>query len=418
MLNGISKRFSGFLLASTVGALLLAGCGLATPEAMVLPTSQNAAGIVESVEDLVTDFIVEQPAAPVAAPVVAEQAVDTQAQTAPVVSAPNIVAAAVELAAQEQVLVDLYRRVNPAVVSVNLTQGGGSGFVIDADGFIVTNNHVVEQGGPIFIRFASGDIKDAEVVGTDPAADIALLKVDAAPGELTVVPLGDSDSLLVGQTVIAIGSPFGLDNTMTTGIVSGLSRALPGSGMALGASYQVPDVIQTDAAINPGNSGGPLLTLSGEVVGVNTAIESPVRANSGVGFSVPSNVVAVVVAQLRENGVVTYPWLGISGGTLNPEAAEALGLDRAQRGVIISTVVAGGPAASAGLLGGDPATGLGGDVVTAIDGRPIVEFDDLLGYVVQQTRVGQTVELSVLRDGSPVTLNLTLGARPEEQPVN
>ena len=174
--------------------------------------------------------------------------------------------------------------------------------------------------------------------------------------------------------------------------------------------------MQTDAAINPGNSGGPLLTMSGEVIGVNTAIESPVRANSGVGFAVPSNVVKVIIGQLRETGEVSYPWLGIAGGTLSPDAAEELGLPRDTRGVLVSEVTAGGPAAAAGLRGLDLNTGTGADVITGIDSLAVVEFDDLLGYIVQNTQVGQTVTLSILRDGQPQTLSLTLGQRPASVP--
>ncbi|MCA9808670.1 MAG: trypsin-like peptidase domain-containing protein, partial [Cyanobacteria bacterium HKST-UBA06] len=222
---------------------------------------------------------------------------------------------------------------------------------------IVTNNHVVADGGPIQVNFANGRSVPATLIGTDPDSDVAVIQVDVPANELTVVPLGDSDSLKVGQIVIAIGSPFGLDNTMTTGIVSGLSRTLPGGASA--SRYQVPDVIQTDAAINPGNSGGPLLDLNGRVIGINTAIESPVRASSGVGFAVPVNVVKAVVPQIISGEQVQHPWLGIAGGTITPAAAEQMGLNSEQRGVIVSTVTAGGPAAQAGLRGGDAQTGLG-----------------------------------------------------------
>ncbi len=395
------KSLNVLFLMSVMVALLVAGCGVLPQEASTLPTfNQSSSTTVEQIP--LNNTAVQQSAAPAA-----------QVVPGTTVQVPVVQPAAVDLVAQEQLFINLYQHVNPAVVSVNLTQGGGSGFVIDSEGYIVTNNHVVEQGGPILVRFANGDSRQAEVIGTDPQGDIALIKVDAAPGELPALPLGNSDSLQVGQLVVAIGSPFGLESTMTTGIVSGLSRALPSDGLSTGANYQVPDVIQTDAAINPGNSGGPLLNLDGEVVGMNTAIESPVRANSGVGFAVPSNVIGVVVAQLRDNGSVAYPWLGIAGGTLSPEGADQLGLPRELRGVVISSVVAGGPADQAGLQGVDPTTNTGGDVVTAIDGNPVVEFDDLLGYIVKQTRVGQTVELTITRDGQSQTLSLTLSARPD-----
>lgn len=317
-----------------------------------------------------------------------------------------------DLFAQQEELVSLYERVNPGVVYVGLSQGSGSGFVIDSAGYIVTNNHVVAAGGPVQVMFHDGRVKDATIVGTDPDSDLAILKVDAQPGELTALPLGDSEAVRVGEIVVAIGSPFGLQNTMTTGIISGLSRAMPGGRNFNGPTYQIPDVIQTDAAINPGNSGGPLINLNGEVIGVNTAIESPVRANSGVGFAVPSNVVKVVSQQIIATGEVAHPYLGISGGTLTQSTAEALGLDPNTRGVLVSAVTSGGPAAGAGLRGGDPQTGLGGDIITAVDGRAVNEFDDLIGYVIQHTVVGQTIQLTVLRNGQTVTVPLVLGERP------
>ena len=411
----MKHRFSVLFLLVAIASLLLTGCGLADEVgqavrdevAAVLPTIAAAA-------PLPTSEVLIQPVAqtdPTADPSVTTQAPFVEAEDA--ASVPQVVQPIpVDPTTQERTFIDLYNRVNPAVVSVYLQMGSGSGFVIDPDGYIVTNNHVVAEGGPIVVGFSNGERLDAEVIGTDSQADIALLKVEATG--LTALPLGDSDALEVGQFVVAIGSPFGLDNTMTTGIVSALSRSLPADSTGLGGTYTIPDVIQTDAAINPGNSGGPLLNLAGEVIGVNTAIESATRSNSGVGFAVPANVVKVVVTQLREGGEVRYPWLGIAGGTLSPEMAEEMGLDRTTRGVIISEVTAGGPAEAAGLRGGNLETGLGGDVITGIDGLTITQFDDLLGYIVQRTTVGQTVQLTVLRDGQPQTLSLTLGERPAE----
>lgn len=327
------------------------------------------------------------------------------------VSEQQVQQAMLDLFAQEQAYVSLFERVNGAVVNVQLANGEGSGFIIDQQGHIVTNNHVVAGGGAIQINFSDGRSAPATLIGTDPDSDIAVVKVDLPASELTVVPLGDSDALKVGQIVIAIGSPFGLDSTMTTGIVSGLSRSLP-TGASANGRYQVPDVIQTDAAINPGNSGGPLLDLNGQVIGVNTAIESPVRGSSGVGFAVPVNVVKAVVPQLINGGRVQHPWLGISGGTITPAAATQMGLSSEQRGVIVSSVVASGPAAQAGLRGGNGDSGLGGDIITSINGQPVSEFDDLLGYIIQHTTVGQTITLQVLRDGQPQTIEITLQARP------
>lgn len=413
----MQRRFSIILVLMALVAVLLTGCGTVTQTvgqnildqvAQALPTTATSAQApATSDAQLQTTGQTNPTAEP--AQDLSLDAADQAQVVAPVPVAPTT---------QEQIYVELYKRVNPAVVSVYMTSGSGSGFVVDPDGYIVTNNHVIAEGGPITIYFPDGEVKDATLVGTDTQGDIALLKVDAAPGELTAVPLGDSDALEVGQLVVAIGSPFGLENTMTTGIVSALSRSMPSDQMGLSPNYQVPNVIQTDAAINPGNSGGPLFNLAGEVIGVNTAIESPVRANSGVGFAVPANVVKVIIAQLREGGAVKYPWLGIAGGTLTVEMAQQMGLDRTTRGVIVSEVTPAGPAAAAGLQGGDPTTGLGGDIIVGINDLTVTEFDDLLGYIVQETTVGQTVTLTVLRDGQQVTLPITLGERPAavEQP--
>ncbi len=409
----MKTRFSILFLLAALMGLLLTGCSLgddlgqAIRDQVVQALPTAAATAVEPANDATVQPVNQTDPQPTAeAPFVDADQAQGEAQVVQPVP--------VAETTQERLYIDLYQRVNPAVVSVFMQTGSGSGFVIDPEGYIVTNNHVIAEGGPIVVRFHNGDTKDATLVGTDPQADIALLKVDATAGELSALALGDSDALEVGQLVVAIGSPFGLDNTMTTGIISGLSRSLPNDPTTLTANYQVPNVIQTDAAINPGNSGGPLINLDGEVIGVNTAIESPVRANAGVGFSVPSNVVKIVVTQLRENGEVRYAWLGIAGGTLTPEMADEMNLDRATRGVIVTDVTAGGPAAAAGLRGGDPQTFLGGDIITGIDGITVTAFDDLLGYIVQQTTPGQTVQLSILRDGQPQTLSLTLGERPVE----
>ena len=289
----MQRRFSVLFLMVALVAMLLTGCSTITESvgqavsdqvASVLPTLAASAA-------LPTTEAVVQPASqtnPTAEPVFTE-AEDAAAEPAVVQPVP------VQQTTQERVFIDLYQRVNPSVVSVNLTTGGGSGFVIDPEGYIVTNNHVIAEGGPIVVGFADGSTYEAEVVGADSQADVALLKIDATG--LPALPLGDSDALEVGQLVVAIGSPFGLDNTMTTGIVSALSRSLPAdsTGSSLGTFYTIPSVIQTDAAINPGNSGGPLITLAGEVIGINTAIESSVQSNSGVGFAVPSNVVKSVI---------------------------------------------------------------------------------------------------------------------------
>ena len=408
----MQRRFSVLFLMMALVAMLLTGCSTITETvgqavsdqvAAVLPTLAASAALPTS-EAVIQPASQSNPTATVEAPFT--EAEDAAAEPAVVQPVP------VQQTAQERVFIDLYQRVNPAVVSVNLTSGGGSGFVIDPSGYIVTNNHVIAEGGPIVVAFADGSTYDAEIVGADSQADVALLKIDATG--LPALPLGDSEALEVGQLVVAIGSPFGLDNTMTTGIVSALSRSLPAdsTGSSLGSFYTIPSVIQTDAAINPGNSGGPLINLAGEVIGINTAIESAVAANSGVGFAVPSNVVKTVVTQLREGGEVAYPWLGIAGGTLTSAVAQEMGLASATRGVLVSEVTEGGPAEAAGLQGGEPGTGLGGDIITAIDGQTVTLFDDLLSYIVVNTTVGQNVTLSILRDGQPQTITVTLGQRP------
>ena len=245
------------------------------------------------------------------------------------------------------------------------------------------------------------------MVGADPDSDLAVLKVDAAPGELTALPLADSDALQVGQLVIAIGNPFGQANSMTTGIISALGRLLP-TDTARG--YNIPAMVQTDAAINPGNSGGPLLDINGRVVGVNSAILSPVQGSSGVGYAIPANLVSVVAPQLIENGRVQHPWLGISGVELNSTLVDEFNLADGLRGVLIGAVADGGPADAAGLRGSSNTRA--GDIIVGVDGRDVRDFDDLLAYIVQNTTAGQEIELDIIRNGQPATISLTLQPRP------
>lgn len=303
--------------------------------------------------------------------------------------------------------------------------GQGSGFVYDANGHIITNNHVVQGAEKITVFFPDGTETSATIVGADPASDIAVIKVDPAAVELYPVVLGDSDSLKVGQLVAAIGNPYGLDGSMSTGIISGLGRLLPsGAAAPNGQRFNIPNIIQTDTAINPGNSGGPLLNLRGEVIGVNTAIEnsnpfSMTPSFGGIGYVVPSNIVQRVVPQLIENGEIAHPWLGVAGGDLTGVLAEAMDLDVNQDGVIVSDVVPNSPAAKAGLQGSDeqitidgfPAM-VGGDIIIQINDQPVTEFDDLLGYLVTQTAVNDTVTLTILRNGETMTVEVTLEARP------
>ncbi|MCC6905880.1 MAG: trypsin-like peptidase domain-containing protein [Anaerolineae bacterium] len=302
--------------------------------------------------------------------------------------------------------------------------GQGSGFLYDDVGHIITNYHVAGNADNIRVGFADGLIVDAAFVGGDPYTDIAVIKVDIPASEnIEPLALADSSAVNVGQTVVAIGNPFGLDGTMTTGIVSALGRVLPSQAQSAGASFTIPDVIQTDAAINPGNAGGPLLNLAGDVIGINTAIQSEVQQSGGIGFAVPANLIARVVPSLIEKGTYTHPWLGISGHDLLPEFRDAMSLDPAQRGVLMMSIVKDGPADKAGILGsneeitiGGQSVPVGGDVITAINGVEIVRFEDMLAYIVEQTSIGDTVTLQVLRNGETISLDVTLEARPEAAP--
>ena len=298
--------------------------------------------------------------------------------------------------------------------------GQGSGFVFDSQGDIVTNYHVAGQADQITVVFSDGTQKDATLVGADPDSDLAVVRVDPAGLDLHPLTLADSASVEVGQIAVAIGNPYGLEGTMTTGIVSALGRSLASQNTALdGGSFTIPNIIQTDAAINPGNSGGPLLNLSGEVIGVNTAIESSTQQNSGVGFAVPSNTVSRVASSLIANGSYQHAWLGIAGGTLTPTLDNAMSLDTTQEGVMISSVTVDSPADQAGLQGGSRETQidgqtvtLGGDIIVSVDGQPIHNFDDLLN-AVEGAQVGQQMTLGILRDGQRMNIDVTLAARPQ-----
>ncbi|MCZ6530678.1 MAG: trypsin-like peptidase domain-containing protein [Chloroflexi bacterium] len=320
-------------------------------------------------------------------------------------------------------LVELYEAVNPAVVNIQVQRraessfqqdqlqfGQGSGFLFDQFGHIVTNFHVVENAVTLNVIFADGRSSVAQIVGTDPGSDLAVISVEDLPVGLMPLSLGDSDALRVGEQVVAIGNPFGLQGTMTTGIVSALGRTLPSQGqIASGGQFSIPSIIQTDTAINPGNSGGPLLNLAGEVVGINTAIESPVRQFSGVGFAVPSDAVARIVPALIERGEFPHPWLGISGADLNSQIRQELGLAQDQWGILVVSVLEGGPASEAGLRGQDIGEG---DLITRVDGFEIRDFEDLLTYLTGETSVGQTITLSVLRDSQQIEVPVELSERP------
>ena len=290
-------------------------------------------------------------------------------------------------------------------------QAEGSGFVYDTEGHIVTNNHVVAEADPdnIVVNFANGEWAMAKLVARDPQADLAVLQVTPpANMQLTPLKLAAPDSLRVGYYVAAIGSPFGLDETMTTGVVSALGRSMPtGEGAVSGPTYSLPDLIQTDTAINPGNSGGPLLNLKGEVVGVNFAINSPVRANSGVGFAIPVSVVEKVVPALIKDGAYHYAYLGLAGQSINAALAQEKTLADNTLGVYVAEVNADGPAGQAGLQADD--------IITGIDSQAIHRFEDLLSYLFNHTAPDQKVVLHLIRDGKATTLDVTLGERPSSE---
>lgn len=334
----------------------------------------------------------------------------------------------VDTMGQQEALISLYERVMPGVVALQVVgdQGGslGSGFVFDAQGHVVTNYHVVEGARQVEVDFTSGYKAYGTVIGTDLDSDLAVVKVDAPASELFPLALGDSNTLKVGQTVVAIGNPFGLSGTMTTGIISALGRTLESQRAAPGGSFfTAGDIIQTDAAINPGNSGGPLFNLNGEVIGVNRAIRTTAMTstgepvNSGIGFAISINIVKRVAPVLIETGKYDYPYLGISSvDELSLAQIEALGL-KSYTGAYVTGVAANGPAEKAGIRAGSQATsqqglGAGGDLIVAIDGQPVLRFDDLLKYLINYKSPGDTVVLTVLRGKEKLDIPVTLGKRP------
>jgi len=291
----------------------------------------------------------------------------------------------------------------------------GSGFVYDTNGHVITNNHVVEGVDRVTVTFLDGTVYNADIIGTDPYTDLAVIRVDVPKEKLVPLPLGDSSKLQVGQQVAAIGNPFGLSGSMTTGIISQLGRLLPLQEVG---GFSIPDVIQTDAAINPGNSGGPLLDLRGEVVGVNSAIESGTGQFSGVGFAIPSNTVKKIVPVLISDSRYRHPWLGVSGTDLVPEIAEALGL-KDTKGFLVIDVVADSPADKYGIRGGSKQVtldgrqiSLGGDVIVAIDDNPVRKIDDILVYIQREKSVGDEMVLSIIREGNPMEITIVLAERP------
>lgn len=324
---------------------------------------------------------------------------------------------------ETRLLTWIYENVNPSVVNIQTSEDvGGSGFVWDTEGHIVTNFHVVHSAGEIQVTFWNDVQVSAEIIGEDPDSDLAVIKVNPKGLDLRPVALGDSLNLKVGERAIAIGNPFGLAGTMTTGIISALGRSIDAP-----SNYLIPEAVQTDAAVNPGNSGGPLLNERGEVIGIVSQIRSPVRASSGVGFAVPVHIAKRVVPVLIEKGAYQHPFIGISGRTLSPELNEVLGLPLDLRGAYVVAVLEGHPAAAAGIRGGTKSTDVilgldengrpirlkkGGDVIIAINEQPVQRFDDLLVYLFRYASPGDTVVLTVLRDDKELQIPVTLGVRP------
>lgn len=328
------------------------------------------------------------------------------------------------LVSSSSLLTQRYAELNPGVVNIGVVaelsngqQGGGagSGFVLDEDGHIVTNNHVIDQANQVVVVFFNGLQAPAEIIGTDDDSDLAIIKVEQLPEDVYPLPVADSDQVQVGDWAIAIGNPFGLGSSMTLGIVSAIGRSIPSGA----TPFSIPQAIQTDAAINPGNSGGPLLNLSGQVIGVNAQIRTGGGGgNAGVGFAIPANVVRHIAPVLIVNGFYEWPWLGVSGSRIDLTLMQANDLET-QRGAYITNVVPGGAADKAGLRGARIVERngfripVGGDVVTAIDDVSVADFDDLMTQIAFKSVDDETV-LTILRDGDQRDVSVRLGARPSD----
>ncbi|MDA0755774.1 MAG: trypsin-like peptidase domain-containing protein [Crenarchaeota archaeon] len=318
----------------------------------------------------------------------------------------------------EYSLIDIFEKSEGSVVQVNVmrgeSEGGmGSGFVYSEDGYIITNHHVVKDAQKVTVTFLDGESYIGEVIGRDQDLDIAVVKVNPSNTYLHPIKIGDSSKLKVGERIAAIGNPFGLSGSMTSGIVSQIGRLLPQE-----SGYSIPDVIQTDAAINLGNSGGPLINMKGEVVGINTAIQSVNGEFSGIGFAVPSNTVKKVVPVLIENGEFKHPWMGISGTDVDPELAEVREL-KSSKGFLVVSVIEGSPAELAGLLGVTETKkidgkefALDGDIILSIDGKTVRKISDILVYLQREKSIGDEMVLSINRNGEILELTMVLEERP------
>jgi S1-C subfamily serine protease len=428
-----------FLSLVLLTAMLFSGCSGRTLSAETLPAVKEEAKAAQ---------LTEQAAAPTEA---AKETKPTQ-ESKPAVSSGTGTNSLVEL---QSAYTSVYDEVAPSVVNIRVVtkalpsvneqfgnmpdlpfnmpemdqqqpyrqEGLGSGFVWDTEGHIVTNNHVVDGADQITVTFADGESVAATLVGADPDSDLAVIKVDVGADRLKPLSVADSTEVKVGQISIAIGNPFGLQGTMTTGIVSALGRSLPVDNQGVNnLSYIIPDVIQTDAPINPGNSGGVLVNIDGELMGVTTAIESTTRSSAGIGYAVPSVIVKNVVPDLIANGKYEHTYIGISGQPLTSELAKAMDLESNQHGALVVDVTPGSPAENAGIKGSDRDVKIddldvrvGGDIITAIDDQPVNDFEDLVAFLARSTRVGQTVTLTVIRDKTEMTLDVELAARATSQ---
>ena len=318
----------------------------------------------------------------------------------------------------EYSLVDIFEKSEESVVQVNVLRGGsdggmGSGFVYSEEGYIITNQHVVRDAKKVTVTFLDGEAYIGDVIGTDPDLDIAVVKVSPSNTYLQPITIGDSSKLKVGEKIVAIGNPFGLSGSMTSGIVSQIGRLLPQE-----SGYSIPDVIQTDAAINPGNSGGPLINMKGEVIGINTAIQSITGEFSGIGFAVPSNTVKKIVPVLIEDGEFKHPWMGISGRDVDPELADFREL-KSSKGFLVISVIEGSPAEQAGLIGVTETKeidgrelAIDGDIVLSIDGKTVRKISDILIHLQREKSIGDEMVLSVNRNGEILELTMILEERP------
>ncbi len=392
------KNTTKIILASLL-ILVMSGCS-------IIPTISNAINSIE----------------PTSTAVAPTQAAQVQSEKQSAIAALNPEA----LSVVQDTFQQIYARVNPSVVNIQITEnsgpsyvsGLGSGFVWNTEGYIVTNNHVVDNATQITVVFSDGTAAEATLVGKDPESDLAVIKVDPTVTTLYPATLGDSHSVKVGDVAIAIGNPYGLSGTMTQGIVSALSRSLTvdsSNNPFSNSTYTIPDIIQTDAAINPGNSGGVLVNDAGEVIGVTSAIQSSTDSNSGIGFAIPAHIVNRVVPVLIKSGSYEHPRLGISALTLTPAIAEDVSLNKSLQGILIVDVVSGSPAEKAGLKGSIQQRSTngnvkitGGDVITSINGQKLTTYEELVSYMFNNLEVGQKITLGINRDGKDMSVQLTL----------